>query len=120
MTAGIGAGRVLVLAIGLTMFVAGLATIAAGGPSTVIAGFWLVCIGMVFIIATVLERVRYRSNAADRGGAAPGPGGGEPIGTRLESRFSRSDEVFEDPTSGRRMRVWVDASTGERRYLAED
>jgi hypothetical protein len=119
MTAGIGAGRIIVLALGLTMFVAGLAVIAAGKEAA-ISGIWLVCIGMVFIIATVIERVRYRSDAAERGGAPSGPGGGEPIGTRLDTRFSRSDEVFEDPTSGRRMRVWLDPSTGERRYLSED
>jgi len=28
--------------------------------------------------------------------------------------------VFVDPTSDRRMRVWLDQATGERRYRAED
>jgi hypothetical protein len=37
----------------------------------------------------------------------------------MEPRFRRTDEFFEDPTSRRRMRVWLDATTGERRYRAE-
>lgn len=33
--------------------------------------------------------------------------------------WQRTDEVFVDPTSGRRMRVWVDPRDGERHYVAE-
>ena len=33
--------------------------------------------------------------------------------------WQRTDEVFVDPTTNRRMRVWVDAS-GERHYVAEN
>ena len=69
------------------------------------------------IIAVVLERNRYRSEAAERAGAPTGPGGGEE--GPLESRFQRTDEVFVDPTSGIRMRVYADLQTGERRYRAE-
>jgi hypothetical protein len=32
--------------------------------------------------------------------------------------WERTDEVFVDPTTNRRMRVWVDV-TGERHYVAE-
>jgi hypothetical protein len=32
--------------------------------------------------------------------------------------WQRTDEVFVDPTTNRRMRVWVDVS-GERHYVAE-
>ena len=56
--------------------------------------------------------------AAEHTMEAPGPGGGEPTGP-LEPRFRRTAEVFIDPTTHHRMRVWVDPDTGERRYLAE-
>jgi hypothetical protein len=120
MTGSLGLARLLVLAFGLTLAAAGLAIIALGGGAASVAGLWLVGIGGACIIGALLERVRYRSEATDRDGAPAGPGGGEPVGIRLEPRFQRSEEVFSDPTSGRRMRVWVDAASGERRYLAED
>jgi hypothetical protein len=75
---------------------------------------------MVLVVVAVVERFRYRSELADRSGMAVGPGGGEPVGEAMESRFRRTDEVFVDPTSERRMRVWLDHATGERRYRAED
>jgi hypothetical protein len=37
----------------------------------------------------------------------------------MEPRFRPTDERFVDPTTGHRMRVYVDPRTGERRYLAE-
>jgi hypothetical protein len=33
--------------------------------------------------------------------------------------WQRTDEVFVDPTTGRRMRVWLDPAGGARRYVAE-
>jgi hypothetical protein len=120
MSWGFGAVRLLVIALGLTMVVGGLAFIAAEGPAGSLTGLWLVVIGIAFIVATLIERVRYRSEAADRLGDPHGPGGGEPLGAAIEPRFTRSDEVFIDPTSGRTMRVWVDPGSGERRYVAED
>ena len=117
---GLGLARVVVLLLGLTMLVAGLALITvAGGPGTV-AGFWLAVTGAVVMVAALIERIRYRSEATDRSGLPAGPAGGEPPGTRLDPRFRRSDEIFIDPTSGHRMRVWLDPTSGERRYLAED
>jgi hypothetical protein len=120
MTGGLGAARIVVLGIGLTMFVAGLAVMAVGDAGAFIGGFWLVAIGLAFIVGTLIERVRYRSDATDRSGAPAGVAGGEPRGTRLDARFRRSEEVFADPTSGQRMRVWIDPSTGERRYVPEE
>ena len=38
----------------------------------------------------------------------------------LEARFRRTDEVFEDPTTQRRVRVWLDAASGERRYRLDE
>ena len=120
MSWGFGVARLLVLAAGLTMAVAGLAILAFAGPVSSIMALWLVGIGIAFMIGTLIERVRYRSEATDRSGAPTGPGGGEPMGTRIEPRFRRSDEVFIDPTSSRTMRVWVDPGNGERRYVAEE
>jgi hypothetical protein len=37
----------------------------------------------------------------------------------MEARFMRTDERFVDPTSHLTMRVWIDPTTGERRYRAE-
>jgi len=120
MSWGFGLARILVLAFGLTMALGGLFLIAVEGPALSITGLWLVGIGIAFMIGTLIERVRYRSEATDRNGAPTGPGGGEPIGTQIEPRFRRSDEVFIDPTSSRTMRVWIDPGSGERRYVAEE
>ena len=120
MSWGFGAARLIVLALGLTMAVAGLAILAFAGPVGSITALCLIGIGIAFMIGTLIERVRYRSEAADRGAAPTGPGGGEPLGTAIEPRFRRSDEVFIDPTSSRTMRVWIDPGSGERRYVAED
>jgi hypothetical protein len=120
MSKGLGAARVVVLLFGVTLLLAGLATMALAGGAATIAGFWILATGMALIVGALIERVRYRSEATDRTAAPTGPAGGEPPGTRLEPRFRRSDEVFVDPTSGRRMRVWLDPGTGERRYVTED
>ena len=120
MSWGFGAARLIVLAVGLTMAAAGLAVLAFGGAAATITAFWLIGIGIAFMIGTLIERVRYRSEATDRRGEPHGPGGGEPPGATIEPRFRRSDEVFIDPTASRTMRVWIDPGSGERRYVAED
>jgi hypothetical protein len=33
--------------------------------------------------------------------------------------WTRSDEVFVDPSTGRQMRVWLDAADGSRHYVPE-
>jgi hypothetical protein len=112
-------GRALVAIIGGLLAFGGLAAIATGDPSAAATGIWLVVAGMVFIIAAALERWRYRSESADRASLPIGPGGGEPVGEPMDTRFQRTDEAFFDPTSGHRMRVWLDPASGERRYRAE-
>jgi hypothetical protein len=80
-----------------------LASGAAWAPLVVVYAF--VNAGIV-VLAVALERPRY----------TPGPGGGgEPL-DEGEGRFAPTDEVFTDPTTGERTRVWTDAGTGERRY----
>ncbi len=73
--------------------------------------------GAILIIAALIERLRYRSLAADQAGDDHGPGGGEP--GPPEPRFRPTDERFVDPTTGVPMRVFIDPRTGERRYVAE-
>ena len=103
----VGIGGALLFGLGLLLTISGSAD-----------AFPLLVAGAIGIVAGVWERTRYRSLAAERGDAPPGPGGGEPPDA-LEPRFKRTDEVFVDPTTGRVMRVYLDASTGERRYRAE-
>jgi hypothetical protein len=109
--------RVFVFGLGVLAFLAGILAIAEGGPEGAAAGIWPLVVGAGLMIVTVVERTRYRSEAAERAHHDPGPGGGE-AGT-VEPRFQATQELFRDPTSGRLMRVWVDYRTGERRYRAE-
>ena len=118
MSAGLLTARALILGIGVLLFVGGVVAITAGGVAA-FSGIWALGGGAVLIIAVLLERTRYRSEAADRNGDQPGPGGGEASNEPMDARFRRTNEVFEDPTSRHRMRVWVDPVTGERRYRAE-
>jgi hypothetical protein len=111
---------VLAGVVGSLFFLSGLASVGLETPTERATGVWLIVVGLILIVAALLERRRYRSETADRSGLPIGPGGGEPTGQPLESRFQRTDERFVDPTSGHTMRVWLDSKSGERRYLAED
>ena len=107
--------RVAAAILAVLMLVGGL--IAA--PFAGISGVWSTVVGAGILIALVVERNRYRSEAADRTFDAVGPGGGEPSGS-LDPRFRATPETFVDPTTNRRMRVFVDSRSGERRYVAEE
>jgi hypothetical protein len=111
--------RLFLVILGAILVIGGLAGIAAG-PAVAPAGVWAVIVGLVLIVGAIIERVRYRSDEADRTSAPHGPGGGEPTGQPIDPRFRPTDERFEDPTTRQRMRVWADPSSGERRYVAED
>ena len=118
MTTGSIVVRVVIGVIGALMLLAGLAIALYFAPVSGLAGgFWLVIGGAVLLIGVMIESSRYRSQAAEQHKLSPGPGGGET--GPLEPRFAPTSEVFVDPTSNRRMRVYVDARTGERRYIAE-
>lgn len=107
--------RVVIGVIGALMIVGGVVGVAVGAwPS----GLWAVTIGVVAILAAVLERNRYRSEAGERSADASGPGGGE--ASMPVAPFRPTDELFVDPTSGHRLRVYLDPATGERRYYAEE
>ena len=115
---GVSVIRALLILAGVLALFLGLAIMTAGGAAG-IGGIWLVGVGAVLLLAVAFERSRYRGEHAERSADVPGPGGGEPIEAHLEPRFRPTDEIFEDPTSHRRMRVWQDPRTGERRYRAE-
>jgi hypothetical protein len=110
--------RVILIAVGVVMCLGALAAIAVARVPGAFGVLWFLVGGGVLIVAGLLERTRYRSEAAERRNDGSGPGGGETAG-KLEARFQRTDETFVDPTTRVRMRVLVDARTGERRYVAE-
>lgn len=117
MTTGSVVVRVVIGTIGVLMLLGGLAIVLFVGPIAGFGGAWLIIGGAVLVIGALIEASRYRSQAAEHSKLSPGPGGGET--GPLEPRFQQTPEVFMDPTSDRRMRVYVDARTGERRYVAE-
>lgn len=104
--------------LGLLTMVAGLGTILFL-PVVGLGGLWTVAVGAFMVILPLVERQRYRSEAAEKAHDSPGPGGGEGHDASIEPRFRPTAEVFVDPTSGHQMRVLVDPRTGERRYVAE-
>jgi hypothetical protein len=111
--------RGCLVAIGVLFMLGGLSIIVLAPNLTTFTGLQLVAMGAFLVVVVAIERSRYRSATAERTNAPTGPGGGEPTGAALESRFRPTAEVFIDPTSGRRMRVVIDPANGERRYVAE-
>ena len=111
--------RGALVVVGILAMLAGLGVIVALPSPGSLAGLQLVGFGAFLVVIVSIERHRYRSASAERTNAPQGPGGGEPAGTALESRFRPTAEVFIDPTTGQRMRVVIDPTNGERRYVAE-
>ena len=109
--------RFLLGGLGALLLIGGVTLAFMGGPSLFVPTLWLIGSGIVLIIVALIEVNRYRSEAAEKQRSAAGPGGGET--GPPESRFRRTDEVFVDPTTQQRMRVFTDPQTGERRYVAE-
>ena len=119
MTTGSFVIRVLIGVVGLFLLVGGIALALSFGsqPEGLFGAAWMIIGGSVLLIAAVIEVSRYRSQSAEAAQSAPGPGGGETAA--LEARFRPTEEVFVDPTSRLRMRVFMDPASGERRYVAE-
>jgi hypothetical protein len=107
--------RVVVGVLAALLMLGGLAGLVAGAWAD---GLWAAVTGAVVLVAVTLERTRYRSEAAERSAGAAGPGGGET--TMPLAPFRPTDELFVDPTSGQRLRVYLNPATGERRYYAEE
>ena len=109
-------GRGLIGGLGVLMILGGARRRRDGraGRGAVLRLFLFVP-GAIMIAAVLLERTRYRSLHAEQTGDGHGPGGGET--QRPDARFRPTDERFVDPTTGVAMQVWIDPSTGERRYV---
>jgi hypothetical protein len=115
---GVTVARGLIGGVGVVLVLVAVAFVGVLGPAAdLFTALFLFVPGVLLVGAVLLERVRYRSLHAEDTGAAPGAGGGET--TPPEPRFRRTDEVFIDPTTGVRMRVWLDPATGDRRYVPE-
>jgi len=110
--------RGAIVVLGILTMIGGLASIVLV-PEVGAAGLWTVGVGALMVILPIIERNRYRSEAAEKSNQSPGPGGGEDRDASIEPRFRPTAEVFVDPTTGHQMRVLVDPRTGERRYVAE-
>jgi len=109
-------GRILVGGLGVLMILGSLGVAATGGAgSNLFSALFLFVPGLVLVAAVFLERTRYRSLRAEQTGDGHGPGGGET--TRPESRFRPTEERFVDPTTNVPMQVWIDPTSGERRYV---
>ena len=109
-------GRVLVGGLGVIMILGSLGVAATDATgSGLFSALFLFVPGVVMVAAVFLERTRYRSLHAERTGDGHGPGGGE--ANRPDGRLRPTEERFVDPTTNVPMQVWVDPSSGERRYV---
>lgn len=106
--------RLLAACLAALILLGGLVALVAGQP---LAALWAIGLGGAGLVGVFFERMRYRSEAAERSREDAGAGGGEPHAP--QHPFRPTEERFVDPTTGRLMRVYLDPSTGERRYHAE-
>lgn len=110
--------RTLLGLLGGLLLLGGIAVAAVPGPDGGLPMALVLFVpGAVLVAAVILERTRYRSLEAERRGDGVGPGGGEP--GPADPRFRATEERFVDPTTGVRMRVFIDRRTGDRRYIPE-
>ncbi|HEY7827925.1 MAG TPA: hypothetical protein VIB99_06805 [Candidatus Limnocylindrales bacterium] len=108
--------RLILGLFGVLILLGGLLTLGAGGLG--LLGVVTTISGALILLALLYERSRYRSVPADAANEPSGPGGGEPGGI-APAGFRPTSEVFVDPSSGQRMRVYSQAASGARRYVAE-
>ncbi len=114
----LGLSRVLIIVSAVGLGLGGLFALASGELGGAVAGVAMLGSAAAIAFATQYEQMRYHSEAAEPTAAPSGPGGEAPA-VALEPRFRPTSEVFVDPSSGRRMRVYSDGASGERRYRAE-
>ncbi len=115
---GVTIARGLLGGLGVVLMLGGIGAAAlGGGEADLWSALFLFVPGALLLAAAILERLRYRSLAAETSGDGHGPGGGEHAAP--EPRFRPTEERFVDPTTRVPMRVYVDPATGERRYVPE-
>jgi hypothetical protein len=94
--------RLLVAVVATLMLLGGLAAIIAGFR---LEGLYVAGLGAAGLVVVLLERRRY---------------GSEPNEAQAPTEhLRRTDEVFVDPTTGQRTRVWIDPQSGRRIYRPE-
>jgi len=93
--------RLLVGVGGALLVVIGALAILSGSAAGV-GGLWAIVLGVAGVLIAAFEQVRYGEETAPKQGLRP------------------TDEVFVDPTSGQRMRVWSDPASGAREYRSEE
>jgi hypothetical protein len=103
-------------AVGAVGFLVGIAVILLKEP---IGGLWILVPSVVLILVALYEQGRYRAGAPGAPGSPGAAGNGSPPVSPPTGRYQRTDEVFDDPTTGRRVRVWFDPATGDRHYEPE-
>jgi hypothetical protein len=91
-----GSWRDWALTAGVILALCGVALLAVGG------GPILLIFGAVVLITVWVERTY-----------------GAPAKRPLGANWRATDERFVDPETGKLVTVWFDATTGERRYVAE-
>jgi hypothetical protein len=94
--------RLGVAALGALMVAIGILGPASIGQP-VWSGMYFILIGAGAIAISILETPRYFPGRNSSGGG----------------RLRPTDERFVDPTTGQRIRVWVDPASGERSYMPE-
>jgi hypothetical protein len=94
--------RLLVAVVAVLMLLGGLAAMIGGFR---LEGLYVAGLGAAGLVIVLLEQRRYRAAADGREVAADG--------------HRPTDEVFVDPTTGQRTRVWIDPRSGERSYRPE-
>jgi hypothetical protein len=105
--------RLLLVAWEVLLVVGALGLLSSGFVwAPLVLVYALINAGIIAFVL-VLERPRYRSETDDAR-ARPFRSG-----ERLPAGYEPTDEVFIDPTSGVRVRVWANAVTGDRRYRAD-
>jgi hypothetical protein len=95
--------RGAVLAVGVVMLLAGLG-IAVAWPVGVGASLWLLVVGGLITVGTILERVIYKPLQRK----APGAG------------WVKTAERFIDPDTGQPVDVFYNPATGERQYVSPE
>jgi hypothetical protein len=102
--------RLVLLAWEVVLIAVALALLASGAAWAPLVVAYALVNAAIVGLALALERPRY---GADSEGARGRPG------REGEQGFDATEEVFIDPTTGVRMRVWVGVETGERQYRSD-
>ena len=90
--------RGILIAISIFFIAGGIVALAATP-----GGWFSVGFGVLLLLGTLFEQVRYKEQAA----GAPGPG------------WERTSERFVDEESGKTVTVYIHPETGERKYVED-